>query len=101
LAGRARAAVAARGVFTRAAARAGTAAGVGPNPVTTWVAAHVVLVRAFAVGAAVLALSFWDEPRPRTLLLLGILVLVAFAVIETVARAARPTDAVAAPRPAP
>jgi hypothetical protein len=34
LAGRARAAVAARGVFTRAAARAGTAAGVGPNPVT-------------------------------------------------------------------
>jgi hypothetical protein len=93
LAGPSAFAVRVRGLFGRGAARAGEAAISEPGPVTRWVAAHVVLLRALIVALAVVVLLAWSTPSPWTVFWLAIFVLVAFAVVEGMARAAAPREA--------
>src|SRR5215204_5079970 len=79
------------------AGRKADAAGWEPGPVGTWVAAHKVVLRIAGVAVAFLVLFLWDRPRPLTLLVLALLVLVYLAAIEFVGR----TPAVADGTPTP
>jgi hypothetical protein len=58
-----------------------------PGPVGRWVAAHKVALRAAGVALAVLVLLVWSNPRPLTILVLALLLLVYLAVIEFLGRA--------------
>ena len=63
-----------------------------PGPVGTWVAAHKVGLRVAGVVVAFLILFVWSSPRPLTLLVLALLLLVYLAVIELVGRSAEVAD---------
>ena len=93
LAGPSALAVRVRGLFGRGAAGAGQAAISEPGPVTKWVAGHVALLRALIVALAVIVLLAWSQPGPWTVFWLAIFVLVAFGVVEAMARAAAPREA--------
>lgn len=58
-----------------------------PGPVGTWVAAHKVALRVAGVALAILVLLFWTSPRPLTIVVLALLLLVYLAVIELLGRA--------------
>jgi hypothetical protein len=68
-------------------------AGWEPGPVGAWVAAHKVGLRIAGVAVAFLLLFVWNRPRPLTLLVLALLVLVYLAAIELVGRSAAASDA--------
>jgi hypothetical protein len=67
-------------------------AGWKPGPVGTWVAAHKVGLRVAGVAIAFLVLFVWSSPRPLTLLVLALLLLVYLAAIELVGRSAAVGD---------
>ena len=64
-----------------------------PGPVGAWVAAHKVALRVAGVALAFLILFAWDEPRPLTILVLALLLLVYLAVIEFLGRAPAEVEA--------
>jgi hypothetical protein len=74
------------------AGRKADQAGWTPGPVGTWVAAHKVGLRVAGVAIAFLVLFLWSTPRPLTLLVLALLLLVYLAVIELVGRSAEVAD---------
>ncbi len=57
-----------------------------PGPVGVWVAAHKGALRVAGVALAFLILFAWDQPRPLTILVLALLLLVYLAAIEFVGR---------------
>ncbi len=57
-----------------------------PGPVGAWVAAHKAVLRVAGVAVAFLILFAWDQPRPLTILVLALLLLVYLAVIELLGR---------------
>ena len=63
-----------------------------PGPVGTWVAAHKVGLRVAGVVVAFLILFVWSSPRPLTLLVLALLLLVYLAAIELVGRSTEVAD---------
>jgi hypothetical protein len=63
-----------------------------PGPVGTWVAAHKVGLRVAGVVVAFLILFLWSSPRPLTLLVLALLLLVYLAAIELVGRSTEVAD---------
>src|ERR1700730_2147152 len=67
-------------------------AGWTPGPVGTWVAAHKVGLRIAGVAIAFLVLFVLTSPRPLTLLVLALLLLVYLAAIELVGRSAAVAD---------
>ncbi len=71
---------------------AGRKTGWKPGPVGTWVGAHKVGLRVAGVAVAFLVLFLWDSPRPLTLLVLALLLLVYLAAIEFVGRSAEVAD---------
>jgi hypothetical protein len=85
-------AVRTRVLFRRGATSAGQAAISEPGPVTKWIAAHVALLRALIVALAVLVLVASSQPGPWTVFWLAIFVLIAFGVVEALARAAAPRE---------
>jgi hypothetical protein len=58
-----------------------------PGPVGTWVTAHKIALRVAGVALAILVLLVWSSPRPLTILVLALLLLVYLAVIEFLGRA--------------
>jgi hypothetical protein len=74
------------------AGRKADQAGWKPGPVGTWVAAHKVGLRVTGVAVAFLVLFIWSSPRPLTLLVLALLLLVYLAVIELVGRSVEVAD---------
>ena len=70
------------------AGRKADEAGWRPGPVGAWVAAHKAGLRIAGVAVAFLVLFLWSTPRPLTLLVLALLVLVYLAAIEFVGRTA-------------
>lgn len=74
------------------AGRKADEAGWTPGPVGTWVAAHKVGLRIAGVAVAFLVLFLWSSPRPLTLLVLALLLLVYVAAIELVGRSAEVAD---------
>lgn len=61
-------------------------AGWDAGPVGVWVAAHKVGLRIAGVAFAFFVLFLWDRPRPLTLLVLALLLLVYLAAIEFLGR---------------
>jgi hypothetical protein len=61
-------------------------AGLRTGPVGTWVYGHKPALRIGAVAAAGLALVFWGQPTGKVIILLAVLLLVALALIELLAR---------------
>ncbi|HEX3668844.1 MAG TPA: hypothetical protein VHY55_06795, partial [Acidimicrobiia bacterium] len=74
------------------AGRKADQAGWKPGPVGTWVAAHKVGLRVAGVAVAFLVLFIWSSPRPLTLLVLALLLLVYLAAIELVGRTVEVAD---------
>jgi hypothetical protein len=74
------------------AGRKADQAGWKPGPVGTWVAAHKVGLRVTGVAVAFLLLFIWSSPRPLTLLVLALLLLVYLAAIEFVGRSVEVAD---------
>ena len=74
------------------AGRKADQAGWKPGPVGTWVAAHKVGLRVTGVAVAFLVLFIWSSPRPLTLLVLALLLLVYLAAIELVGRSVEVAD---------
>jgi hypothetical protein len=74
------------------AGRKADQAGWKPGPVGTWVAAHKVGLRVAGVAVAFLVLFIWSTPRPLTLLVLALLLLVYLAAIELVGRSVEVAD---------
>jgi hypothetical protein len=89
LSGSSPSAVRLRAAATGSATKMARATGAHAGPVSRWFAAHVVALRVVPVVLAVVALAFWDHPRPRTLVFLVIAVILAMLVIEGIARAGR------------
>jgi len=71
---------------------AGRKTGWKPGPVGTWVGAHKVGLRVAGVAVAFLVLFIWSSPRPLTLLVLALLLLVYLAAIELVGRSVEVAD---------
>jgi hypothetical protein len=67
-------------------------AGWEPGPVGVWVAAHKVGLRIAGVAVAFLILFLWDRPRPLTLLVLALVLLVYLAAIEFFGRSPEPAE---------
>jgi hypothetical protein len=65
-------------------------AGWDAGPVGEWVAAHKVGLRIAGVAFAFFVLFLWDRPRPLTLLVLALLLLVYLAAIEFLGRSVEP-----------
>jgi hypothetical protein len=63
----------------------GERAGLRTGPVGTWVGAHKTLLRAAAVGVAVLIFVFWGQPSLAVVIWLVVLLLVALGLIELLA----------------
>jgi hypothetical protein len=63
----------------------GERAGLRTGPVGTWVGAHKTLLRAAAVGIAVLIFVFWGQPSLAVVIWLVILLLVVLGLIELLA----------------
>lgn len=74
------------------AGRKADEAGWTPGPVGIWVAAHKVALRVAGVAVAFLVLFLWSSPRPLTLLVLALLLLVYLAAIELVGRSTAVAD---------
>jgi hypothetical protein len=74
------------------AGRKADEAGWTPGPVGTWVAAHKVGLRIAGVAVAFLVVFVLTSPRPLTLLVLALLLLVYLAAIEFVGRTAVAAD---------
>jgi hypothetical protein len=74
------------------AGRKADEAGWTPGPVGTWVAAHKAGLRVAGVAVAFLVLFIWSSPRPLTLLVLALLLLVYLAAIELVGRSVEVSD---------
>lgn len=74
------------------AGRKADQAGWKPGPVGTWVAAHKVGLRVAGVAVAFLVLLLWSSPRPLTLLVLALLLLVYLAAIELIGRSVEVAD---------
>jgi hypothetical protein len=74
------------------AGRKADEAGWTPGPVGTWVAAHKVGLRIVGVAVAFLVVFVLTSPRPLTLLVLALLLLVFLAAIEFVGRTAAGAD---------
>src|SRR6266480_8012573 len=74
------------------AGRKADQAGWTPGPVGTWVAAHKAGLRVAGVAIAFLVLFLWSTPRPLTLLVLALLLLVYLAAIELVGRSVEVAD---------
>jgi hypothetical protein len=74
------------------AGRKADEAGWTPGPVGIWVAAHKVALRVAGVAVAFLVLFLWSSPRPLTLLVLALLLLVYLAAIELVGRSTEVAD---------
>ena len=74
------------------AGRKADEAGWTPGPVGTWVAAHKVGLRIAGVAVAFLVVFVLTSPRPLTLLVLALLLLVFLAAIEFVGRTAAAAD---------
>ena len=72
-------------------------AGWKPGPVGTWVAAHKVGLRILGVAVAFLVVFVLTSPRPLTLLVLALLLLVYVAAIEFVGRTAAAGDGTPTP----
>jgi hypothetical protein len=72
-------------------------AGWTPGPVGTWVAAHKVGLRILGVAVAFLVVFVLTSPRPLTLLVLALLLLVYVAAIEFVGRTAAAGDGTPTP----
>ncbi len=72
-------------------------AGLRTGPIGTWVYEHKQALRIGAVAAAGLALVFWGQPTGKVIILLAVLLLVALALIEFLARS--PGATVSAPTP--
>jgi hypothetical protein len=81
----------ARGLIGGAGRKADDA-GWKPGPVGTWVAAHKVGLRILGVAVAFLVVFVLTSPRPLTLLVLALLLLVYVAAIEFVGRTAEVAD---------
>ena len=79
------------------AGRKADEAGWTPGPVGTWVAAHKVGLRIVGVAVAFLVLFLLTSPRPLTLLVLALLLLVYLAAIEFVGRTAAAADGTPTP----
>jgi hypothetical protein len=60
----------------------GEQAGLRTGPVGTWVGAHKTLLRAAAVGVAVLIFVFWGQPSLAVVIWLVVLLLVVLGLIE-------------------
>jgi hypothetical protein len=86
----------ARGLIGGAGRRADEA-GWTPGPVGAWVAAHKAGLRIAGVVVAFLVLFLWSSPRPLTLLVLALLLLVYLAAIEFVGRTAGVADGTPTP----
>jgi hypothetical protein len=86
----------ARSLIGRAGRKADEA-GWTPGPVGTWVAAHKLGLRIAGVAVAFLVLFLWTSPRPLTLLVLALLLLVYLAAIEFVGRTAAAADGTPTP----
>jgi hypothetical protein len=67
-------------------------AGLRTGPVGAWVYRNRGMLRAGVVGVAVLAFVFWDRPTGKVVLLLTLLLLVALAIIEFLARPPKPGE---------
>lgn len=63
----------------------GERAGLRAGPVGTWVGAHKTLLRAAAVGLAVLIFVFWGQPSLAVVIWLVVLLLVVLGLIELLA----------------
>jgi hypothetical protein len=74
------------------AGRKADEAGWTPGPVGIWVAAHKVALRVAGIAVAFLVLFLWSSPRPLTLLVLALLLLVYLAAIELVGRSVEVAD---------
>ena len=74
------------------AGRKADEAGWTPGPVGTWVAAHKVGLRIAGVAVAFLLVFVLTSPRPLTLLVIALLLLVYVAAIEFVGRTAAAAD---------
>jgi hypothetical protein len=79
------------------AGRKADEAGWTPGPVGTWVAAHKVGLRILGVAVAFLVVFVLTSPRPLTLLVLALLLLVYLAAIEFVGRTAEVADGTPTP----
>ena len=79
------------------AGRKADEAGWTPGPVGTWVAAHRVGLRIAGIAVAFLVLFVLTSPRPLTLLVLALLLLVYLAAIEFVGRTAAAADGTPTP----
>jgi hypothetical protein len=79
------------------AGRKADEAGWTPGPVGTWVAAHKVGLRILGVAVAFLVVFVLTSPRPLTLLVLALLLLVYLAAIEFVGRTAAAGDGTPTP----
>jgi hypothetical protein len=79
------------------AGRKADEAGWTPGPVGTWVAAHKVGLRILGVAVAFLVVFVLTSPRPLTLLVLALLLLVYVAAIEFVGRTAAAGDGTPTP----
>jgi hypothetical protein len=79
------------------AGRKADEAGWKPGPVGTWVAAHKVGLRILGVAVAFLVVFVLTSPRPLTLLVLALLLLVYLAAIEFVGRTVAAEDGTPTP----
>ena len=95
-------------VRTRRAVKSGTdwvrargeRAGLRTGPVGTWVGAHKTLLRAAAVGLAVLIFVFWGQPSLAVVIWLVVLLLVVLGLIELLAGDSTRRPAAVQERPA-
>ena len=81
----------------------GERAGLRTGPVGIWVGAHKTLLRAAAVGLAVLIFVFWGQPSLAVVIWLVVLLLVVLGLIELLAgdSTRRPATVQEGPPPAP
>jgi hypothetical protein len=76
----------------------GQRAGLRTGPVGTWVGAHKTLLRAAAVGVAVLIFVFWGQPTLAVVVWLVVLLLALIGLIELLGGGTAASDA---PAPVP
>jgi hypothetical protein len=73
-------------------------AGLSTGPVGIWVNAHKRALRIGAVAASGLALVFWGQPTGKVIILLAVLLVVALALIELLARPSEATASTPTPK---
>jgi len=85
LAGPANLAIRIRALFTGGARSLAESTGGAPGGFSRWVSAHVMALRVAGIVAVVLVLVMLDQPRPRSLLFLGLLLVLYLLVVEFLA----------------